>query len=1401
MKRKVLSALICAAVSVSQASMIPAIANEDSKASTAGAVDTNTTSTDLLVSSTTTSSAANIVVDSKYTGVDGNKVDSIATYKTVKAAIASIDTSNSEEKIIFIRNGIYKEKLTIDKPYVTLVGQSAEGTILTYDDGAGTIKRIEDGGDGKATYGTSGSASVTVKSSAKNFQAANITISNSYDESVSSSQAVAMKNESDKSVFVNCRFTGNQDTLYVNKNKQYYYNCFISGDVDFIFGGAQAVFEKCEIKSVDRDGITPKGYIAAPSTLESDKYGYLMQECKLTSNISEEGSVYLGRPWHPSSETRSMISSVIYKNCNLGAHIATDGWSTMGNSIKNADGTSTKYISYPKDNAMYEYKNYGLGAVTTTTSSAVTTTTSGAVSITNENRRQLTDEQANDYTKEKVLGGWDPNSESDKLSSYCKNPESLINNKENIAEKVTWNSTEFGASTSATYNTISKDDSNKTVTINAGLKDGSKTGGKITGSQDGISYYYTVIDPSKNFEISADVKVNYFEKDKVDNQCGFGIMARDTIGNAGDASTTYSNMALVGGYRGAVESVFRNKVKDATGSGAVMEGEHKFAGRPANDGTATYKLKLKKTNTGYIASVDNGEEVIYYRPKQLEVLDSGKIYLGFFAARVASITVSNINLATSNVATDPVGTPEPPTPIIPAIDVKSPATTGETAYNLKLISNVTGTVKVKLNGTDVYNKSVNSSSVLTIPTTLVAGDNKFDIAFTPTPGTTELVTDTKPVSKTFTVNAKSYGVEGEAIYVSQSGTIDGDGTIEKPLDINTAINYAGKNQTIKVKGGIYNFNKPINILAGNDGSEGKIKTLESYDGRAIFDFGKVSGGLTLGGDYWKIYGIDVANTADKQRGLTVSGNNNVVENVKTYKNGDTGLQISGSSSDTIDKWPNNNLILNCESYDNMDAAMNNADGFAAKITVGYGNVFRGCIAHNNCDDGWDLYTKSESGKIGPVIVENSIAYENGTLTDGTVTKGDGNGFKLGGEGISVTHTLKNSLSFNNNSNGISSNSNPAIIVENSIAADNKKCNIDLHYYTGANLQFKLASDISFRTTTSGAADYAIDSVTNDGNYFYDGTKTVNKSGKEITKDYFKSVIMPTTIEMDSKGNIIWPDYMTPVKTTINSSSSHHHSSKKSNSNSSTSSSSTTTTGTSTGALTTKPIKLDSLSKEEAKAIEKQVISNVSKILGEGTQVSAPKEIQTTDGNKLTLTALVKDSKNAGLVIAAEKTSTLTTVQMDTSAGKVAAVYKFVPLLNKYIEVTDTVVIDKNTITLQTQANATYVAATEKLPTTDVISEGWTKADSSWYMVDKAGNPLIGWQKDNTGWVYLSQTDAKMQTGWKQDAGNWYFLKDNGYMATGWVQTGDKWYYLSSDGSMLSNTTVDGYSLGSDGALV
>jgi hypothetical protein len=215
----------------------------------------------------------------------------------------------------------------------------------------------------------------------------------------------------------------------------------------------------------------------------------------------------------------------------------------------------------------------------------------------------------------------------------------------------------------------------------------------------------------------------------------------------------------------------------------------------------------------------------------------------------------------------------------------------------------------------------------------------------------------------------------------------------------------------------------------NNGLFGKPKTLKAINrDKAFIDFGKdlnVTVGMELYGNYWVLSGFHVRNTPNKVKGLTVYGNNNVIEWVKAYNNGDTGLQFSGKTSEPYAFWPKNNLMQCCESYNNKDDSMADADGFAAKITVGDGNVFNWCVSHNNADDGWDLFAKKETGAIGAVTIKNCIAYENGKLMDGSPSLSGRNGFKVGGEGLITPHVVTNCLAFRNGAHGFTSNSNPA----------------------------------------------------------------------------------------------------------------------------------------------------------------------------------------------------------------------------------------------------------------------------------------------------------------------------------------------------------------------------------------
>jgi len=175
-------------------------------------------------------------------------------------------------------------------------------------------------------------------------------------------------------------------------------------------------------------------------------------------------------------------------------------------------------------------------------------------------------------------------------------------------------------------------------------------------------------------------------------------------------------------------------------------------------------------------------------------------------------------------------------------------------------------------------------------------------------------------------------------------------------------------------------------------------------------------------------------------------------------------------------------VISAESHDNADSDGEDADGFAAKLTSGTGNVFRYTVSHNNIDDGWDLYTKTDTGAIGPVTIEDSLAYNNGTLSNGgQAGNGDRNGFKLGGEDISVNHVIRRNIAFKNGKHGFTYNRNlGSIAMSNNISIDN----------TERNFTFDGGSSV-FRNNTScrsgsGTNDRIVGN-TDSSNQFWSGT--------------------------------------------------------------------------------------------------------------------------------------------------------------------------------------------------------------------------------------------------------------------------------------------------------------------------
>ncbi len=693
-----------------------------------------------------------------------------------------------------------------------------------------------------------------------------------------------------------------------------------------------------------------------------------------------------------------------------------------------------------------------------------------------------------------------------------------------------WNTVIFGQSVSTRNNYVTATEPgtvNNTITLTA-----LEGGGKVTGAHDGISFYYTEIDGAKdNFVLSADIKVLAFAKPTPDNQEAFGLMVRDAIGSftSGTQPVFSSNVAAVGGYRGLTNAFMRTGVTNSAGNqGTVMIASSWNTQRPVPENTvpnAPYRLTLEKTNTGFKASL-NGQpstSILFYSPDDFNCQDS-KLYIGFFAARLATIEVSNIRFSVSDAATDPPRELPPPKPLTPELNILSLANVSKSDYTLSLMSNIHGTVTIKQGEEIIASDEAVTANTAFTKNTIIAANSNTSFTITMTPDASQLLTSYNRVIKNFTVTMKTYETPDGNIYVSPDGTAAGNGTLSNPLDIDTAVRYVKEGQAIYMLGGTYSRTSPLTIPMGNDGTSEGIKSIAAYNGEpVILDFGTTSAGFQLGGNYWHINGISV--TRAVATGFLVGGSNNVIERCKLYANGDTGLQISRFLP-TLSRsfWPENNLILNCEAYDNRDASENNADGFAAKLTCGEGNVFRGCISHNNIDDGWDLYTKAETGPIGVVLIENCIAYNNGILTSGHLGAGDKNGFKLGGEGIAVPHVIRNSIAFGNRAAGFTSNSNPAAQAYDCISYDNAGGNMVFTTFAHLPTQFVIQNCVSYRSAP-GVADSVPDLALSTTNYFYNGTTSVNSSGLALSDANFVSLTPLLPYQRDANGNIITGDFL------------------------------------------------------------------------------------------------------------------------------------------------------------------------------------------------------------------------------------------------------------------------------------
>lgn len=653
---------------------------------------------------------------------------------------------------------------------------------------------------------------------------------------------------------------------------------------------------------------------------------------------------------------------------------------------------------------------------------------------------------------------------------------------------------------------------------------------------------------NNSYMVSA-TKVEYFwdaEAGQV-SDAGDKYTMKLGVGSQEKIGVTPENLAadtVVDDFQTAMRTLETSAVASGQGAGTYnMVGGYEAALKDITDVNpqTTFHMTIQRNNTGYFLSYTNaatGETVTnkYYHGDngdELTRLDENNIYVGFYASRSAKVSFSNMSLTTVAPENDAPAEARPITYVTPNFSIESAKVANNANYEMVYYGNADGVLSITNSKGEavVSGQHVDAKTKFRVNTVLEQGSNTFAVEFTPDadykPAKYSLLSSYDTVKFDFNV---TYNVKDRSyIYVSPDGRSYGSGAKDDPVDIYTAVKSAAPGRTILLKGGTYALDKTVIVERGVNGTaDAKIYMIADPEAatRPVLDFRGRCAGMILAGDYWYFQGFDVTRSANAQKGIQVSGSYNTVDNVMTYRNGNTGLQISRyKSTDNWEDWPSHNLILNCTSYLNADAGYEDADGFAAKLTVADGNVFDGCIAAYNADDGWDLFAKVETGAIGRVTIQNSVAFKNGYVLDANgqeVDAGNGNGFKMGGSSISGRHILRNSVSFGNKAKGIDSNSCPDIQVYASTSYNNESYNVALYTNDAKNTAFIAQGILSFKDSANAAEELIAEqfkpkgtqetsAYENAANYYWGGENATNSEGIAAAADWFRNLDMNSAI--------------------------------------------------------------------------------------------------------------------------------------------------------------------------------------------------------------------------------------------------------------------------------------------------
>ncbi len=498
--------------------------------------------------------------------------------------------------------------------------------------------------------------------------------------------------------------------------------------------------------------------------------------------------------------------------------------------------------------------------------------------------------------------------------------------------------------------------------------------GKFADSQDSFIGYYRKIDPSReNFILSVTLTVT--DKEMIDHQTGFGLMVMDTDHSIPDLR--HRNTLLNGCFRTLDGRNQGFGVRAVSGYSKISAADQENA--RILDPSRTYGFMEDQT-------LNSITDDVYLR---MEKTDEGFICTCMYNQKEETIFIPGTDFL---VRKDPY-----------------------------MYVGIAAAGKIRLSVKDLFFQ-ITPGKISHTP------ENTFHSNIPDYPFLRDqILLPEDPV----------YRFVNSVIHVSPTGKSSGNGTLDDPKDISTAVGNAGPSCRIILTDGVYTLSKPLVVNKYNSGTEDSPVILEAEHPRKVILKGKnISGGLPLmilRSNHWVLKGLRFTHAPGS--GLLICGNYNKILNCEASYNGDTGILICAYPGDGKEDYPSYNTVEDCDSCHNCDDVAENADGFGCKLRAGEGNVFRHCTAYQNADDGFDLYTKSVFGPIGKVRIEECIAYNNGMNTlekDRSLTT-RGTGFKLGGESLPVPHEAIRCIAFHNHRAGIAANSNPCCKIKKCIS--------------------------------------------------------------------------------------------------------------------------------------------------------------------------------------------------------------------------------------------------------------------------------------------------------------------------------------------------------------------------------